>query len=109
MRTIYRVVSTIYNGDTREINYKMFKDKRTASRMCAVRNQSNICTSMYCISISTTRFYDVYAIYRNHRLYGSNNSISILDISASPKLIHIANSLEDALDYIDNKQKDQED
>ena len=105
MRTIYRVVSTIYNGDTKEVSNRMFKDMRTATRMCLVRNQNNMNTNMYCISIKQTKFYEVYTTYRNHRLYGSFNKISILDLNASPKLIHVANSLEDALDYIDNLLK----
>ena len=102
MRTLYRVVSTIYNGDTKEVNHKMFNDKRTATRMYAVRNQSGILTFMHCITIKTTRFYEVYTIYRNHRLYGSSDKVNVLDLNDIPKLIHIANSIEDALDYIDN-------
>lgn len=105
MRTIYRVVSTVCNGDAKEVNYKMFRDKRTATRMCTVRNQYDINTNMYCITINRTKFYDVYTIYRNHRLYGSYSKISILDLSMPPKLIHIADSLEDALYYIDNLLK----
>ena len=105
MRTLYRVVSVIYDGGNKEIDRKMFKDKRTATRMARVRNQSGIESSMYCITISSTKFYDIYTIYRNHRLYGSSNKVNILDLNDTPKLIYIAISLEDALDYIDNTSK----
>ena len=104
-KTIYRVVSTIYNSDTKEVSNRMFKDVRTATRMCNVRNQSNIESSMHCIHVKSTRFYDVYTEYRNFRLYGSCDKISILELNGPPKLIHIADSLEDALDYIDNLLK----
>lgn len=103
MRTIYRVVSVICDGDNKEINRKVFKDKRTASRMARVRNQSGIESSMYCVTISSTKFYDVYSIYRNYRLYGSFTRVNILDLNdTKPKLIHVAPSVEDALDYVDN-------
>ena len=105
MRTIYRVVSTIYNGDTKEVSNRMFKDVRTATRMCHVRNEANIDTSMYRIYVKTTRFYDVYTDYRNFRLYGCYDKISILELTSPPKLIHVSNSLEDAMDYIDNLLK----
>lgn len=105
MRTIYRVVSVVYDGNNKEIDRKMFKDKRTATRMAHVRNQSGIESSMYCITISSTKFYDIYCIYRNHRLYGSSNKVNILDLNDIPKLIHIAPSVEDALDYVDNLLK----
>ena len=42
MRTIYRVVSVVYDSGNKEIDRKMFKDKRTATRMAHVRNQSGI-------------------------------------------------------------------
>ena len=93
------------NGDTKELNNKMFNDRRTATRMCAVRNQADMSTSMHCISVKSTRFYEIYTIYRNYRLYGSSDKINILDLNDTPKLIHVANSIEDALDYIDNLLK----
>ena len=106
IKTTYRVVSVICDGDNNVINRKIFKDKRTATRMAHVRNQSGINTSMHCVTISSTRFYDVYGIYRNHRLYGSFTRVNVLDLNdTNPKLIHIATSVEDALDYVDNLLK----
>ena len=106
IKTTYRVVSVICDGDNKEINRRVFKDKRTASRMARVRNQSGIESSMYCVTISSTKFYDVYGIYRNYRLYGSFTKVNILDLNdTKPKLIHIAPSVEDALDYVDNLLK----
>ena len=107
MRTFYRMVSTTSGIDDRKVDFRMFKDKRTADRMCLVRNQSGINTNVYSFYVKTTTYYDIYTVYRNYRICGTISSLSVICLKDEiPKLVYKASSLDDALLHIDTLEEE---